>query len=311
MRREIGIGASETPAIMGTENKRYSSALSVYCDKVGLLEESEEHEAATFGREVEPYLLQYFGAKLDWVRGPTGDNLGQNRRIARSTQHPHMFCTPDAFIRLRSHPAEEIEVNLKVTTRGEWDGEDVPAYVYDQAQHSMVVLGTQLTVIAGIVAMRGGIVPRAKLVPQDLVRQAQIIEATAELWDRVQRRDPPEADGGDASARALHALYPVDNDTTVSLGDDMLEITRRLDLLDQREKDVKDERAALRQAIQRVMGEAKFGVLPDRRVWSLGTVNKASYVVKATSYRNLTRVAEKRAGAIANAFARLQEDHGD
>ena len=59
--RKKGIGGSDAGAIVGVNP--YSSAFQVYCDKKGLMPETEDNEAMRQGRDLEAYVARRFEEK--------------------------------------------------------------------------------------------------------------------------------------------------------------------------------------------------------------------------------------------------------
>ncbi|GAG34404.1 unnamed protein product, partial [marine sediment metagenome] len=97
---------------------------------------------------------------------------------------------------------------------------------------------------------------------------SRIYAAGDEFWRRVQENDPPEADGSDASRKALAAMHGDPTDEVVAMppealawDDEYLEAAAEMKAAEKRKKAAENK---LRQA----MGEASAGTLSSGVVWS-------------------------------------------
>jgi hypothetical protein len=96
---------------------------------------------------------------------------------------------------------------------GEQGTDQVPQAYLIQVQHYMVL--TALPVF-DVDVLIGGQDERHYEVPADRELQEMIIEAEHDLWQRIQRGDPPEPDWGHAhTAAALRKLYPGTDGSTI------------------------------------------------------------------------------------------------
>lgn len=117
-------------------------------------------------------------------------------------------------------------------------------------------------------------------------------EREHEFWRRVERNEPPEIDGSDATAEAIRRLHPLDNGAEVMLPPEadawdaeLAAIKEQLAALEARKQEI-DNR--LRAAI----GDATFGALPSGGRYSLKTVSRKETVVNASTFRTLRRIKQ-------------------
>lgn len=111
------------------------------------------------------------------------------------------------------------------------------------------------------------------------------------FWIRVQRREPPEADGLPGTTAALKAVYADDGGETVELGADDLADVEAWGRAGLAVAKAEDEEERLLNRLRLRMGTATFGLLPDGSYVSLKKTNRRAYTreVKAGSYRTLRR----------------------
>jgi putative phage-type endonuclease len=286
--RQEGIGSSDAPALWGVS--KWASNTSVYVSKVVPLEEQidAEDEWLEIGSALEGPIADLYAKRTNravYYPGPTA--------IYRSREFPFMQASVDRLVLCpeRDHGGVECK-NRGAFTARDWD-EGVPLDVHMQVVHQMAVTGLRWWSVAALV---GG----NRLITVDLERDDELIELHVEkckrLWRAVQRREPPAPDGSEATAEALKALYP-----HVSAGVEET-LPKRALILAQRRLRLKDDIEKKQQKVKQIenwlrlkIGEAEAGVLPDGSRFTLKTVNRAAYEVKASSYRQLSfRPAKKK-----------------
>lgn len=202
--RRSGIGASEAAAVMGEDHR--ADAGTVYARKVRPARE-DQAEWMEWGHRLEPVIVGAYASPRYADRYSARDG-----RLLRSLEHPWAICTLDAWTYPdgTSGPAIPLEVKTDADRYGyQWDDGPPPAYVW-QLQHQMLVTGAAR---ASIVCLLGG----SRLVWCDVERDEtmirRLVRAGAELWDRVQRFDPPPTRDHDA----LASIFPREDDREIEL----------------------------------------------------------------------------------------------
>ncbi|MCI0637414.1 MAG: YqaJ viral recombinase family protein [Actinobacteria bacterium] len=206
--RRKGIGASDVAAIVGIS--LWSSAWSVWAEKVGLLEVDDESEAMEFGRWAELMVAPWFEER-------SGLFVAGAQTQVEHPDHEWRRCTVDGFV-FDHEPAANFaalrEVGLtpeplglcQIKTTGpgrRWD--ELPAHIQAQEQWEMHVTGLDhvwLPVLHG-----------RRLEVYELDRDDADVDLIVERVDRfycghVLTGVPPELDGHDATLRALASIYP-------------------------------------------------------------------------------------------------------
>ena len=87
--RRNGIGGSDAAAIIGLNP--YSSAFQVYCDKVGLLPETEDNEAMRQGRDFEAYVAERFEEAAE-------KRVRRCNNIITNPAYPFMLANVDRLV---------------------------------------------------------------------------------------------------------------------------------------------------------------------------------------------------------------------
>jgi putative phage-type endonuclease len=275
--RRTGIGASEAAAVVG--ESRWADAGTVYARKIGALDEDDTHERLEWGLRHEPTILSAYASERYAGRAVRAD-----RRLLRSSAHGWALATLDAWC---LHPVHGwIPLELKTTESrhaDEWiDG--APMEHRWQTHQQMLVTGAPCASIACLLGPH-------RLVWDDIERDEtmirRLVRAGAELWDRIERRDRPET----RDMRALAALYPADDGSTIDLPSELTALDlRRAELAEQR-KAIESEIERIDSAIKNALGPATRGVLPSGAAWSWKTVHYAERVQPARDVRVLRRHA--------------------
>lgn len=197
-KRRQGIGASESPALFGAS--RYASPLSLYLRKTQALPESDAPaESATWGLELEGVIAAYYGKA-------TGRPVHKPKpyTLYRSRQHPHLTCSPDAFV---LDPAKGWGI-LQVKTASAWLTEEwtePSVYAQIQNQHEMLAAGVTWGAVCVLI---GGQEFRHWDQDPHLAFQSRLIEATLEFWHRLLTLDPPPPDSHVATKAMLEQMFP-------------------------------------------------------------------------------------------------------
>ncbi|MFB3910413.1 MAG: YqaJ viral recombinase family protein [Candidatus Eisenbacteria bacterium] len=292
-RRRTGIGGSDAPVVMGLSP--YKGPLQLYCEKLGIGElPNVESEAAEWGILLEePVAAKYAratGRKLLYP-GPY--------TIQRSEAYPFAICTLDRVI--VADPPEnpdrelwkEMVFNhdrgvLQIKTTGATHEDDwvdgPPPHVYCQVQHEMAVTGYQWASVAVLI---GGQKFRWCDVARDEAYIAQLMEAEAAFWRRVETEDPPEP--GPRDGRTLAALYPTDSGAVIELPPEALQWDVALESAKAREKDARYERETLEARLKAALKDASIGVLPNGVKYTLKSQTRAAYVCPESTFRVLRR----------------------
>lgn len=209
-KRKTGIGGSDAAAVLGMS--KYKTPLDVYAEKVGDALELEDNGPMLWGRLLEPVIRQRYADE-------TGRAVAVPPDILRHASRPFMIATPDGI----TDDGRLLEIKTSRTADG-WGTpgtDEIPTAYLLQVQHYLAVTALP---VADVAALIGGSDYRLYYVEADAELQAMLVDAEAEFWARVERREPPPpVTYADAVARfgkvskSVDVIADPDADAAVSL----------------------------------------------------------------------------------------------
>ena len=250
VRNKLGIGGSEAAAIAGMNP--YSSAFTVYWDKVGKGVPVEISEAMRQGSDLEEYVAKRFCEA-------TGKKVKKMEYMLQSKAHPFMLADVDRFV-----SGENAIVECKTTANRDGysyeNANNVPAYHLVQCLHYMVVTGAEKAYLATLVYGKA-----FYIVEIDRTEYEKDIESLIALeqrfWEEnVLKEIPPEPDGSDKSTGILAEQYPAADDELPPV--DLMGYSSQLKRLSELKRDIAaltDEKAGIENLIKNALGEAPVG----------------------------------------------------
>lgn len=243
--RAKGIGASESPAILGVDP--YRSPLDVYLRKLGLVEDVETHhtERGTF---LEPALREWANARLG-VRFVASQSLVHPER-------PHVLATPDGVLADGNRVAAVLELKSPgPRTWHEWgDAEDgVPDRYVVQVAQQMAVTGAEVAHVAALID--GDL--RLYKIRRDRELEAFLLDTVERFWrEHVEAMTPPEVDGSETAREWLHAKFPRDTAPLRTASDAEAELLSEYGNLKAAAKRLDGELELVEQRLKSIIGEA-------------------------------------------------------
>lgn len=279
--RRAGIGSSDAPGVLGISP--FTSPLSVYADKLGLMLDREATEAMKWGTRLEPLIIEEFGQE-------TGRKVARASQLIRSTERPWQLATLDAEQEaLGRANTGALEIKATGFRAGDWT-EGVPRHVYAQVQHQLDVTGYDWGSVA--VLMFG-----CRMLWSDVERDDAFIEkmraAELDFWNRVQAREPVAPDGSASCAEALRVLYPHDTGEVVALPGDLIGLDAEREALKAEMKSSEHRVAYLDAEIKAALGSASVGELANGVSYTYRLQKRKAYEVKEAEFRVLRRSAPK------------------
>lgn len=279
LRREAGVGASETPDLLGVG---YGTPLTVYLTKLGMIPPVEETEAMRIGSALEPVVVDLYSRRV-------GVPIQACQVFVHRPDFPRAFATLDA-VRADGRPVE-----VKVVGHGaarEWGDEDdglfgVPARPLAQMAHQLLASGADAI---DLVALFGTEIRVWTLTRDDAEREGTfgvVRDVVGRFVDRLDRRDPPPADHPGDDRHLVH-LYPEAEGSIALVGHDAIEAANFLDLGAQI-RALEALRKSCRGAVLQAMGEAAQAELPDGRRLARRVVRTEdrTQFVRGTTYADL------------------------
>lgn len=254
--RRDTIGASDTAGILG-EGYAMQSALTIYAEKIGQPIPREELDTFRIGKLMEPALRSIFTDITGLSCGPAGDTT-----IWRNVNIPWLSVTLDAFVEDPDHGMVSGELkNVGEFAKEEWADGGAPLKFQIQCQHGMLVLGTPVVHLFGLV---GGNRPEHRIIERNEDFIHAMKERLFEFWEYVLAREPPEADDSKATAMAIKALHPDDDGSVALLPDDFQTL---VDVVEGAKENIKATERIKREAENRIklaIGPATYAAAGDR-----------------------------------------------
>jgi putative phage-type endonuclease len=279
--RRSGIGGSDAAACANLS--RWRSRHDVWLEKMGLSAPLIETEAMEWGKILEPVLLRKYTAETGREVIVLRDKSGEQRTL-RHPKYEWMMCHTDG--RTRRKPFRGLEVKttnpFDLSDWGEPGTDQVPVDYHLQCQHDMAVTGWD---VFDMPVLIGGQRYRRYTVERDNALIDQIIEVESDLWDRVQRNDPPAVDGSDASTRFLATRFPTDDGTAIEATEEQAELVRRLLVAEAEEKEADARITLLKNTIKESMGSVTVVDGPTFRVTWKATAGTTQWKGVAESLR--------------------------
>ena len=228
--RRRGIGGSDIAALCGMS--RFATPMSVYLDKIGMLDDSDAGEAALWGRLLETPIAWEFENRTGLhVAGAQLCVVDQRADWRRATLDGLVVET-DARYTDTPIPADEMlaaalgTFESKASSQFGFD-DGIPDEYAVQCQWQMGITG----LTAGWLAiLHNG----RRLVIEELEFDPSVFDGLAEIADRfwhdhILARNPPPVDSADATTQALKDAYRERaQGTAVELSDDVALIARGL-----------------------------------------------------------------------------------
>ncbi len=207
--RKSGIGGSDCAAVLGLSP--YKTALDVYCERLGLQAPTEETERMHWGKVLEAPIAEEYARVTGWKFRPLTHPLIVHDR------HSWMLASPDRLIKDAPKGLEIKAVGASATSLETEDGErlwgeagtdHIPLYYFMQCQHYLAVTGFESWDLA---VLFGGQQFRIYTITPDAELHAEMMDALAQFWQRLQQHNPPEAQNDADTARAIAARFPRNN----------------------------------------------------------------------------------------------------
>jgi putative phage-type endonuclease len=304
--RRQGIGGSDLAGIMGMSN--YSTPIDIYLDKTGQTEiEEEENPLFWWGHKLEPLVIQKYELMYP------GEKIKSAHGMLVSKAWPWMVANPDGIISNPDVTNEDGVISFgekgvfEIKTIGfagdEWghDGgneEDIPEKYYCQVAHYLAVTGFKYAVVAAFFMASREI--RRYFIDRDESVTQNIVAIEDKFWhEHVIPQEPPSP----TNSADCNKLWMYDKGTTITAGDDIIEIARELQAVKKEAKrlvgsDGKGgQKSELEAKIKNCMGDNQILIGPDgKKICSWKTQTARRFQIKefAETYPELDKEFRKK-----------------
>jgi putative phage-type endonuclease len=240
--RRKGIGGSDAASILGLNP--FSSPLSVYMDKLGLSEPTDENEAIWLGLVLEDAVAERF-------EDDTGMTVQRRNAIFQHPEHPWMLANIDRWI-VGKNAGLEIKTT-SMMNKTDFEAGVIPPHYYCQCLHYMAVTGAAEWYLAVLVIGKGFHVMHVERSESEI---AALVDAEHRFWhEHIEKQIPPPPDGSEASGKILREMFPRATDLSlVPIYGTEDKITQIIDLKS-RIKELEAQQSKLEQEIQSKIGE--------------------------------------------------------
>ena len=252
--RKAGIGGSDIGAIMGLS--KWKSPVDVWLDKTGRTEpDLEMSEPAYFGIELESFVAAEYSKR-------SGNKVQRVNQIIKHPQHAWMLANIDRAV-VADGSRARLDKDGKLTgikgllecktasayLEREWSDGSAPLAYVAQCQWYMAVTGAEWCDLAVLIGGQKYVCHRIER--DDAIIEA-VIDAGLKFWFSNVAADIPPAP---RTPEETLALFPSNSlDDLVMASDDIMHALDAYQLLKQKAKDVEDEIAAVKAAIQSFIG---------------------------------------------------------
>jgi len=281
--RRAGLGGSDAAACMGLSP--WVSPVALYLDKTDPQPDVDK-EIFEAGRRAEPMIRS-------WFADQTGLTVERVPLLLRSRQWEFMLANIDGLATDPETGEQSIfeAKNVGAYNKAEW-AEGPPLHYRLQGQHYLAVTGLSRVYFAALVGGNSFIwfaVERDEEVIADLVR------AEESFWTRVTLRRMPDVDGAESTKAALKAHFAEVTREEIEVGSDFITLLERRAA---QKTVIAIETARLNEIENRMtlaMDGAEIATHEGIVVATWKVINKASYTVKAQTYRqwNIKKTKEK------------------
>jgi len=207
--RAKGIGASETPSLVGADPCR--KPIDIYLRKLGLTENAETFHTKR-GTYLEPALREW-----------ASDEIGIKFRPCQSlvlADHPRVLATPDGI-------DESGKTVLELKSPGprtcdEWgeDESDAPDRYVIQVCQQILVTNADHGFLAAL--LDGDL--RVYHIERDRELEGVLVDSIEKFWrDHIEKQIPPEVDGSGSWGEFIKARYPRSTRTELIVADSRTE----------------------------------------------------------------------------------------
>jgi putative phage-type endonuclease len=242
--RRKRIGGSDASAIIGMN--KYSSAYTVWADKLGKIPPKEDNETMRLGRDLEDYVAKRFTEA-------TGKKVRRENNILINPDIPFAHANVDRMI-----VGEDAGFEAKTTSvlnLSKFKNGEYPENYYVQCVHYLMVTGCKRWYLGVLVL---GVGFKRYVIERDEGEIEALRKSEEDFWEYVKSGNAPMADGSDSTSETLRSIYPESNGDTVSLmafeGD-----LRQYMTLKSLEDDVKKQKEEVANRIKDFMKEASKG----------------------------------------------------
>ena len=245
--RRKSLGGSDAGTCVGMN--QYSSLLTLYSNKKGLVKDVKDNEAMRLGRDLEQYVADRF-------MEATGKKLVNDNFFYLDDEYDFISANVDR--RVVGENAGFEAKTMSGFNGYNIEAGEIPAHYYCQCQHYCMVRGWDYIYIGILVLQRGFYWHK---IERDDEFINQLREAEFRFWKHHIERDiMPEPDGSDAALDTLKEIYPVPVRNTEIAIPGLDHLIKDYKAFSELESEYKDKKSKVQAQICARLGDNEVGV---------------------------------------------------
>lgn len=242
--RKSSIGGSDSGGVIGASP--WSSAITVYADKVGLSKPKEETEAMRLGTDLEPYVAQRF-------MEDTGKKVRNDFFMYADDEYDFITANVDRRV-IGENAGLECKTMKWVPDDCNLEAGEVPDHYYSQCQHYMMVMGFDRMYLDIYVFQEKNYI---FTIDRNDTFIEQMREEEISFWkNHVLKKEPPAPSGQKDSTETIQEIYskPVEGMSVDIPGIDKMLLDYKFHV--EQEKKHKTQKEEIKNKICAQMGNA-------------------------------------------------------
>ena len=253
--RRNGIGASDTPSILGIEGA-FSNVQRVWADKVGAIEDSDDgkmEEIFRIAHALEPVIANEFSNE-------SGFEILQESRTLAHPENQFIMANLDFWTNVHGKWGPLEIKNVMSWSAKQWE-DSVPPKYDAQVQHQMYVTGAEIGAIAALI---GGCEIKWKVIDRDEAFIEAMVEKLSNFWEMVQKNEMPM--DGELDLDVIKKLHVSEGEDPIVLPFEVLHWTKQIDLAKENIKEWEQFKKDAEAKVWAALSGASSGITPDGSV---------------------------------------------
>jgi putative phage-type endonuclease len=244
MDRTKGIGGSDAAAACGLDP--YRTPMQLYAEKRGETPGRTTSIPMMVGTLLDPLVV-------DLAERELGEPITRRQEVVYDPERPFLWATLDGATR---NAVVQAKTTSMATDWGDPGTDEIPVQYLIQVQHEMRVTGLGLAIVPVLFLGRELQIYK---VEADHELQKMVLERELELWDRIQRGDPPDPQ------RAIDAVlrWPKDSGAKVTATPEVERLVRDLREARAAIKELEEEKISLEDQLKVYIADASTLVSRD------------------------------------------------
>jgi putative phage-type endonuclease len=279
--RMKGIGGADAACALGLDP--YRTQRELWSLKTGEIQDDfEDNRFTRAGRVLEAAIADLYAEQF-------GVTLRKRMVPVVHPKYPFMRGNLDRTITGRRSVLEIKNVDSLVhRTSGEWgepDTDQVPLRYMVQIRHYLIITGFEVGFLGALV---GGNNLLRYVIERDHEAEDFIVQAEADFWRMVEKREPPEFDYAHASTLGLlKRLHPGSNGLSKPLSDEALAWHQKIEDASAQIKMLEALKAEGKSHILKELAGYGFGTFASGGEYRYREIERAAFEVKASKYQDL------------------------